>query len=69
MGGRLVVPEAELAQVEEVARLLDSVDAQHPPATPEEVDTVSRNERDRWTWIGKDELGAVLDTNVQSQRG
>jgi excisionase family DNA binding protein len=55
LGGRLVVPTAELAQVEEVARLLDNVDAQRPPATPEEIDSVSRNERDRWTWIGNDE--------------
>lgn len=55
LGGRLVVPTVELAQVEVVARLLDSVDAQRPPATPEEIDRVSRNERDQWTWIGKDE--------------
>ena len=54
LGGRLVVPTTELARVEEVARLLDIVDAQRPPATPEESDSVSRNERDQWTWIGKD---------------
>ncbi|MBU6352270.1 MAG: helix-turn-helix domain-containing protein [Chloroflexi bacterium] len=55
LSGRLVVPTAELAQVEEVARLLDGVDAQRPPATPEETNGVSRNERDRWTWIGRDQ--------------
>lgn len=54
LGGRLLVPISELARVEEVARLLDIVDAERPPAAHEEIDSVSRNERDRWTWIGKD---------------
>jgi excisionase family DNA binding protein len=54
LGGRLVVPTTEMARVEEIARLLDIVDAERPPATPEEIDRVSRNERDQWTWIGKD---------------
>ena len=54
LGGRLVVPTTELARVEEVARLLDSADAERPPATAEEIDSISRNERDQWTWIGKD---------------
>jgi excisionase family DNA binding protein len=53
LGGRLVVPTSELARVEEIARLLDIVDAEAPAATPEEIDSVSRNERDRWTWAGK----------------
>ena len=54
LGGRLVVPTTEMARVEEIARLLDIVDAERPPATPDEIDRVSRNERDQWTWIGKD---------------
>ena len=54
LGGRLVVPTSELTQVEEVAHLLDIVDVERPPATPEEIDGVSRNERGQWTWIGKD---------------
>jgi len=54
VGGRLVVAAAELSRVEEIARLLDSVDAERLPATAEEIDVVSRNQRDQWTWIGKD---------------
>jgi excisionase family DNA binding protein len=54
LGGRLVVPTAELARVEEVARLLDMVDEERPQATPEEIDRASRSEREGWTWIGKD---------------
>jgi excisionase family DNA binding protein len=54
LGGRLVVPTSELTRVEEVARLLDIVDAARLPSSPEEIDDVSRNERDQWTWIGKD---------------
>ena len=54
LGGRLVVPTSEMTRVEEIARLLDIVDAERPPATPEEIDSVSRNKRDQWTWIGKD---------------
>ncbi len=55
LGGRLVVPTAALARVEEVARLLDIVDAEPNQATPEEIDRVSRSERDRWTWVGKEQ--------------
>lgn len=55
LGGRLVVPAAELARVEEMARLLSVVDAEAPTATLEEIDSVSRTERDRWTWVGKDQ--------------
>ena len=55
LGGRLVVPAAELARVEEMARLLDVVDAEAPTAGPEEIDSVARDERDRWTWAGKDQ--------------
>lgn len=54
LGGRLVVPVAELGRVEELARLLDSVDAERPPATPEEVDAILSSERTQWKWIGKD---------------
>ena len=54
LGGRLVVPAAELARVEEMARLLDVIDAEAPAAGPEEIDSASRDERDRWTWAGKD---------------
>jgi excisionase family DNA binding protein len=54
LGGRLVMPVAELGRVDELARLLDSVDAKRPPATPEEVDAIVRNERNQWKWIGKD---------------
>ena len=52
LGGRLVVPAAELAHVEELARLLDNVDTERPQAAPEEIDAASRSERNRWTWIG-----------------
>ena len=55
LGGRLVVPAAELARVEELARLLDVVDADAPTAGPEEIDSVTRDERDRWTWVDKDQ--------------
>lgn len=51
LGGRLVVPAADLARVEEVARLMNTVDAERPPATTEEIDAASRSERDQWTWI------------------
>lgn len=54
LGGRLVVPVAELGRIDELAQLLDSVDAERPPATPEEVDAVLRSERTQWQWIGKD---------------
>lgn len=54
LGGRLVVPTTELGRVEEIARLLDIVDAEQPPATPAEIDGASRKERDQWAWIGKD---------------
>jgi excisionase family DNA binding protein len=54
LGGRLVVPRSELTRAEEVARLLDIVDLERLPATPEEIDGASRNEREHWTWIGKD---------------
>jgi excisionase family DNA binding protein len=53
LGGRLVVPTAELARIEEIAHLLDRVDAEGPQVTPEEIDRASRSERDTWTWIGK----------------
>ena len=55
LGGRLVVPAAELARVEEMARRLDIVDAEAPTAGPEEIDSAARDERDRWTWAGKDQ--------------
>jgi excisionase family DNA binding protein len=55
LGGRLVVPTAELALVEEMARLLAVVDAEAPAATAEEIDRVVRTERDQWTWAGKDQ--------------
>jgi excisionase family DNA binding protein len=55
LGGRLVVPAAELALVEEMARLLAVVDAEAPAATAEEIDRVVRTERDQWTWAGKDQ--------------
>lgn len=55
LGGRLVVPVAELARAQEIARLLDIVDAEQPPATPEEIDNVLREERIGWTWIGKND--------------
>ncbi len=54
LGGRLVVPLAELGRIEELSQLLDMVDAERPPATPEEVDAVLRSERSQWQWIGKD---------------
>ncbi len=54
LGGRLVVPVAELGRIDEIARLLDVVDIERPPATPEEVDAALRNERNQWKWIGKD---------------
>lgn len=54
LGGRLVVPATALTRVEEMARLLEVVDAERPPATPEEIDRISRSERDQWSWIGKD---------------
>jgi excisionase family DNA binding protein len=57
LGGRLVVPAAEFARVEEVAQLLAIVDAEAPAATPEEIDSVSRTERDRWTSVGKEQTG------------
>ena len=50
LGGRLVVPAAELARVEEMARLLDVVDTEAPAAGSEEIDSASRDERDRWRW-------------------
>jgi len=40
IGGRLVVAAAELSRVEEIALLLDSVDAERLPATAEEIDVV-----------------------------
>ncbi len=43
LGGRLVVPAAELARVREMARLLDVVDAEAPTAGPEEIDSVTRS--------------------------
>ena len=55
LGGRLVVPSAELARVQEMARLLDVVDAEAPAASPAEIDSVTRDERDRWTWAGKNQ--------------
>ncbi len=54
LGGRLVVPIAELGRIEEITQLLDMVDAERPPATPEEVDAVLSSERSQWQWIGKD---------------
>jgi excisionase family DNA binding protein len=54
LGGRLVVPTAALTTVEEIARLLDIVDSERPPATPEEVDGIVRNERDKWARIDED---------------
>ena len=54
LGGRLVVPVTELARVQELAYLLNIVDAEQPPTTPEEIDNALRNERTGWTWIGKD---------------
>jgi excisionase family DNA binding protein len=54
LGGRLVVPTAALTNVEEIAHLLDIVDAERPPATPEEVDSIVTNERDKWARIDKD---------------
>ena len=54
LGARLVVPLAELERVREIAQLLALVDAERLPATAAEVDSVSRNEREQWTWIGKD---------------
>lgn len=54
LGGRLVVPVAELERIDEIARMLDVVDAERAPAIPEEVDAVLRNERIQWKWIGKD---------------
>lgn len=55
LGGRLVVPSAELARVEEMARLLDVVDAEAPMADPPEIDSAARDERDQWTWAGKEQ--------------
>ncbi len=52
--GRLVVSLASLTRLEGVARLLDIVDADRPPATTEEIDQVLRAERDTWTWVGRD---------------
>ena len=55
LGGRLVVPVTELARVQELAYLLNIVDAEQPPTTPEEIDNALRNERTGWTWIGKND--------------
>jgi hypothetical protein len=41
------VPSAELARVQEMARLLDVVDAEAPTASPQEIDSAARDERDR----------------------
>ena len=54
LGGRLVVPVAELERIDEIARMLDVVDAERAPAIPEEVYAFLRNERIQWKWIGKD---------------
>lgn len=54
LGGRLVVPASELARVEEIARLLDVADSERTPAPADELEGVTRGERDRWTWLGKD---------------
>ena len=54
LGGRLVVPVAELERIDEIARMLDVVDAERAFVLPEEVDVVLRNERIQWKWIGKD---------------
>jgi len=54
LGGRLYVPRSELTRVGEVARLLDIVDAERMTATQEEIDGVTRRDREHWTWFGKD---------------
>jgi excisionase family DNA binding protein len=59
-GGRLVVPQSELQRVEELARLLDIVDAEQPLDTPEEIDGALQKERDQELGIEQTRLEQEL---------
>ena len=54
LDGRLAVSLISLARPEGVARLLDIIDTDRPPATAEEINQALRAERDTWNWIDRD---------------
>lgn len=62
-GGGRVAPTATLDPVEEIARFLDIVATGKPPATLEEIDSMSRNRHDKSTCGYKQTLTAVLNAN------
>ena len=55
LGSRLVIPAAALGKLEEVERLLRTVDDGGAPYPTEDQLRTLHEHREQWTWAGKDE--------------
>jgi excisionase family DNA binding protein len=50
LGGRTMVPATALDRFASIERLLDELDAEREPGTPEEVAALVSRGREHWTW-------------------
>jgi excisionase family DNA binding protein len=55
LGGRWMVPAVVLARFEWLERILDDLDAERKPGSPEEIAELVGRGRESWTWLGKEE--------------
>lgn len=55
VGGRTLIAPAALHQFAELERILDDLDAERPPATPQEAADAVANSRRGWSWQEHDE--------------
>ena len=55
LGARLVVPASALAKLEDVERLLAIIDDGGAPYPTEEQLRILHEDREQWTWVGKDD--------------
>jgi excisionase family DNA binding protein len=56
VGARMMVPASAFDQYAEIEKVLDALDAERPPLTPEEAAEVVGRGREHWTWVGREIL-------------
>lgn len=54
VGARMMVPASAFDQYAEIEKVLDALDAERPPLTPEEAAEVVARGREHWTWVGRE---------------
>lgn len=53
LGGRVMIPAATLKSFSKIERILDELDAEHEPLTPEEAAKIVSQGREHFTWQSK----------------